>query len=232
MLAKDSSCRPSEIRNLLIKDLNFKRSPDGTKQYAEIMVNGKTGTRSIPLFNSLPYVKDWLDDHHEQDPKAHLIPSLDTRHRKFGHRLNALSLNSIYRKYRSQVFPTFLEDPKVSPEDKQKIGDLLKKPWNPYIRRHSALTQKAQVLREPLSKLMLDGVHLLLCISNMNTGMEMNLLKPCLKLQEFYRGKIIIHLKIHSNQSNALTAMNLILQTRSFVASVEWSSIMILTTKQ
>ena len=63
MLAKDSSCRPSEILNLLIKDLNFKRSPDGIKQYAEIMVNGKTGTRSIPLFNSLPYLKDWLDDH-------------------------------------------------------------------------------------------------------------------------------------------------------------------------
>jgi integrase len=153
MLARDSSCRPSEILNLRIKDLNFKLSPDGTKQYAEIMVNGKTGTRSIPLFNSLPYVKDWLDDHPLQTlPKAHLIPSLDTRHRKFGHRLNALSLNSIYRKYKSQVFPVFLEDPKVPPEDKQKINDLLKKPWNPYIRRHSALTQKAQVLREPLLK--------------------------------------------------------------------------------
>ena len=36
--------------------------------------------------------------------------------------------------------PKLLESPNVLPEDKQKIRELLKKPWNPYIRRHSALT--------------------------------------------------------------------------------------------
>jgi len=35
----------------------------GDSQYAEIVVNGKTGTRSIPLINSVPYVKDMLDSH-------------------------------------------------------------------------------------------------------------------------------------------------------------------------
>jgi hypothetical protein len=34
------------------------------------------------------------------------------------------------------------------PEDKQKIVELLKKPWNPYIRRHSALTEKSTILKE------------------------------------------------------------------------------------
>jgi hypothetical protein len=58
------------------------------------------------------------------------------------------SLNIIYRRYKLEFFPALLEDPKVVPEDKQKIRDLLKKPWNPYIFRHSALTQKSTILRE------------------------------------------------------------------------------------
>lgn len=33
-------------------------------------------------------------------------------------------------------------------EDKQRIIELLKKPWNPYIRRHSALTEKSKILKE------------------------------------------------------------------------------------
>ena len=32
--------------------------------------------------------------------------------------------------------------------EKQHIRDLLNKPWNPYIRRHSALTQKSTMLKE------------------------------------------------------------------------------------
>ena len=34
------------------------------------------------------------------------------------------------------------------PEDKPRIAELLKKPWNPYIRRHSALTEKSMILKE------------------------------------------------------------------------------------
>jgi hypothetical protein len=34
------------------------------------------------------------------------------------------------------------------PEDKPLITELLKKPWNPYIRRHSALTEKSMILKE------------------------------------------------------------------------------------
>jgi hypothetical protein len=35
----------------------------------------------------------------------------------------------------------------VLPEDKQKVEGLLKKPWNSYIRRHSALTEKSTILK-------------------------------------------------------------------------------------
>jgi integrase len=146
-IARDSSCRPSEILNLRIRDLHFKTS--GSNQYAEIVVNGKTGNRSIPLFAALPYVKDWIDDHPQgQNPNTFLIPSLDKRHKRFGNRMKETSLNLIYRRYKIEFFPALLEDPKVVPEDKKKIRELLRKPWNPYIYRHSALTAKSKILRE------------------------------------------------------------------------------------
>ena len=43
---------------LRIKDVVFKMADD--RQYAEVLVNGKTGSRSVPLINSIPYVKDWI----------------------------------------------------------------------------------------------------------------------------------------------------------------------------
>ncbi|MDQ6865035.1 MAG: hypothetical protein M3044_14570, partial [Thermoproteota archaeon] len=66
-VSRDSSCRPHEILKLKIKDVVFKltHTPD-KKQYAEILVNGKTGSRHIPLINSIPYVKDYLDHEHPQ----------------------------------------------------------------------------------------------------------------------------------------------------------------------
>jgi nitrate reductase gamma subunit len=35
----------------------------------------------------------------------------------------------------------------VPEEDKDKIGNLLQKPWNPYVRRHSSLTEKSRILK-------------------------------------------------------------------------------------
>ena len=54
----------------------------------------------------------------------------------------------IYNEYKKHIFPKLLESPEVLPEDKQKIRELLKKPFNPYIRRHSAITEKSKVLKE------------------------------------------------------------------------------------
>ncbi|HEY7082243.1 MAG TPA: primase alpha helix C-terminal domain-containing protein, partial [Nitrososphaeraceae archaeon] len=45
--------------------------------------------------------------------------------------------------YKEEFLPKLLADPTVSNEDKEKIKDLLAKPFNPYIRRHSALTEKS-----------------------------------------------------------------------------------------
>lgn len=75
-IAKDISCRPHEILNLKIKDIVFKMA--GDRQYAEIIVNGKTGQRHIPIINSILYLKDWLDDHPFRiSPNSNLICGLD-----------------------------------------------------------------------------------------------------------------------------------------------------------
>ncbi len=155
MIARDSSCRPSEILGLRIKDLAVMQTVD-KKLYYQITVNGKTGTRNIPLFTAVPYVKNWLDDHPMgKNPNAYLISTLDIRHHLTkGNRMLSSSMNAIYNKhYKTEIFKDrLLKDPIVPPEDKIKIRELLKKPWNPYIRRHSALTQKAQKLTAPVLK--------------------------------------------------------------------------------
>src|SRR5918912_1584455 len=60
--------------------------------------------------------------------------------------LNSHSMYGIYKDYKEKFFPKLLEDPTVSNEDKEKIKNLLSKPFNPYIRRHSALTEKSTKL--------------------------------------------------------------------------------------
>jgi integrase/recombinase XerD len=149
-ISRDLSCRPHEILKLKIRDLSFKSV--GTSQYVEVVVNGKTGTRAIPLINSIPYLKDYLDHSHPQprNPNAPLICGMG---RSLGRHLKAFSIYLIYEEYKKHVFPKLLESSDVLPEDKQKIMELLKKPWNPYIRRHSALTEKARILKDPILKM-------------------------------------------------------------------------------
>ena len=64
VMSRDTGCRPHELLKLRIKDLVFKTT--GNRQYAEVLVNGKTGSRFIPLIDSIPYVKDYLNHEHPQ----------------------------------------------------------------------------------------------------------------------------------------------------------------------
>ena len=124
----------------------FKKSTDN-RQYAEVFVNGKTGSRDIPLIDSIPYIKDFLDHEHPQPGNPNAI-FLCGNGKSLGRMLRTSSLEGIYSNYKSELFAKILlEDPNVSLEDKQKIKELLKKPWNPYIRRHSALTEKSTILK-------------------------------------------------------------------------------------
>jgi len=66
-MSRDSAARPHELLKLRIRDVVFKLTPD-KKQYAEILINGKTGTRHIPLIDSIPH-------------KAHPINRFNTTHK-------------------------------------------------------------------------------------------------------------------------------------------------------
>ncbi|HKG89669.1 MAG TPA: zinc ribbon domain-containing protein [Nitrososphaeraceae archaeon] len=145
MMSGDLSARPSEILRLKIKDVTWNRIED--KQYAEVVVNGKTGTRPLLLTDSIPYLKEYMNSEHPQpsNPNAPLICGTN---RSYGCHITEDALRTIYQIYKKNLFPKLLESPNILSEDKQKIRELLKKRWNPYVRRHSALTKKSKVLKE------------------------------------------------------------------------------------
>jgi hypothetical protein len=145
-IVRDTGCRPHEVLKLKIKDIAFK-SING-RQYAEILVNGKTGTRNLPLIDSIPYVKDYLTNEHPQpgNPNSVFICGVG---KSLGRSITSASLYHAYMRYKDVTFPKLLDNPNVPPEDKIKIKNLLRKPWNPYVvGRHATLTQKSRILKE------------------------------------------------------------------------------------
>ncbi len=64
-------------------------------------------------------------------------------------RLTINGLYKIYNDYKKVFFPKLLSttDPSttISNEDKDKIKALLAKPFNPYIRRHTGLTESTKL---------------------------------------------------------------------------------------
>jgi integrase/recombinase XerD len=144
-MARDLSARPHEILNVKIKDIIFKTTADN-KRYAEVLVNGKTGTRHIPLIQSIPYIKDWLSNHpSKNNPNSLLFVGLGLN--SAGRQLGINGIYQVYKYYKEVFFPKLLKDNTIPNEDKEKIKCLLAKPFNPYIRRHSALTEKSIKLK-------------------------------------------------------------------------------------
>jgi integrase/recombinase XerD len=86
-MSRDVAARPHELLKLRIRDIVFKRA-----QYAEIMVNGKTGNRSLPLYHSIPYIKDWINQH-PQSTNGEAILLCSAR----GKRMHINSLEKIFR---------------------------------------------------------------------------------------------------------------------------------------
>lgn len=146
MIARDTSARPHEILRLKIKSVIWNRTSDG-KIYASVLVNGKTGSRSLLLTDSIPYLKDYLNTEHPM-PNTVESPLICAAGKGLGRHIKPIALNHIYSSYRRRVFPNILKNNNISEEDKLKLQNLLTKPWNPYIRRHSSLTQKSKILNE------------------------------------------------------------------------------------
>ena len=147
-MANDMSARPHEILNLKIKDIIFKVTEDGI-QFAEVLITGgKTTPRTLPLIDSIPYLKDWIHDHPTgTNPDSWLFVSLANT--TFGSRLSYDGLFGQYKYYyKSQYFPKLIEDETVPEVDKAFIRNMLTRPWNLYVFRHSALTEKSLILKE------------------------------------------------------------------------------------
>jgi integrase len=148
-VANDTSARPHELLSLRIKDIKFKLSESTGKKYAEVhLFESKTRPRTLPLIFSLPYVKDWIESHpRRNEDDAFLFPSLADYN--FGDRLSENALYKQYtRTYKMRYFPSLLRDSSIPERDKAYIKNMLTKPWNPYIIRHSALTAKSKILKE------------------------------------------------------------------------------------
>jgi len=66
--AAESGARPEELCQTRIRDLQFH------ERYAQIIVNGKTGERTIPLIRSITYLRAWLQVHPDKhNPDAPLF---------------------------------------------------------------------------------------------------------------------------------------------------------------
>lgn len=148
-MLRDTGCRVHELLKLKIKDIVIERLDSGYHS-ARITVNGKTGTRHVTITNSYPYVKDWISHGHPygSNPNAYLFVGYGRK--TGGKRIkNTTSIHYIYaHHYKKVVFPKVVQDPLTPEEDKRKIGDLLKKPWNPHARRHTAATEVSKAFKD------------------------------------------------------------------------------------
>jgi integrase len=109
-IIRDTACRPHEVLRLKVRDVAFKTIGSNHRQYAEILVNGKTGTRNLPLIDSIPYVKDYLNNEHPQYPNPNSV-LICGEGKSLGRSIKSDSLSRLYNKYKTIVFPKLLESP-------------------------------------------------------------------------------------------------------------------------
>jgi hypothetical protein len=144
----DTSARPHELLKKNIADMLFKMEPSSSIQYSEVTVSGKTGTRTLPIIDAIPYLKEWLVVHPMgSNPQAPIFISESDMN--YGARLHVDSLWRAITRHKKHL-EGLLNNPDIPEPDKEIIRELVKKPWNPYIFRHTALTEKAQFMTEAM----------------------------------------------------------------------------------
>ena len=148
-MAYDTSARPSELLSLHIGDIYYRKTEDGVK-YAEIVVNGKTKSRTLPLIFSLPYLKRFLQLHpYGTNPNSWLFISF-SKQNNMGHITRDGLLKKYEQYYKKRFFPKLLKQDNVPERDKAYIRSMLTKPFSLYIFRHTALTHKSSFLKESI----------------------------------------------------------------------------------
>lgn len=94
-------------------------------------------------------MKEWVAEHPQgsnQDSWLFVSLSTTSRYTKFTYE----GLATKYEYYKKKFFPSLLNNNNIPESDKSFIRNLLLKPWNLYVLRHSALTDKSQYLPEAI----------------------------------------------------------------------------------
>jgi len=147
-IANDTSARPHELLNLRIKDIKFHLTEDG-KQYAIVRItDGKTGPRTVPLFHSIPYLKEWIQQEHPTGSNLDSWLFVTIGKKQHCSKLSHQGLVNRYDYYKKKYFQSLLDNSSISSPDKSWIKNMLTKPWNLYIFRHSSLTEKSKLVTE------------------------------------------------------------------------------------
>jgi hypothetical protein len=138
VLLWDLDARNKEITHIEIRNVSLK------EQYAEGEIpKGKTGSGSILLTASFPYVRDWLNLHPLKDyPKAKLIC-----HTSDGKAITSNHIWTIMATLKRRI-QTLVEEGQIKDEkERELLSRLLReKKWNPYCFRHSAITHDSDYL--------------------------------------------------------------------------------------
>lgn len=126
-LARDMSARPHEILDLKFKDIKFNITDRGIHCAEVRITQGKTGPRTVPLIDSIPFLKEWMEEHpNGKNLDSFIFVSQGNNH---GSKLTIDGLSSHYDYYKKK-FMKILEDSTVPDYDKAMIRNMLLKPWN------------------------------------------------------------------------------------------------------
>lgn len=171
-MARDTSGRPHELLVKRIGELKEEVDLNGV-QYLETSIGagGKTKPRKVAIYSAYPYFIDWLQHHPTPtDLQAFIFISYENGAKYKNMPLSAQALSSTYLKLKRNFFPRLIDRNDVPENDKKIIKLLLRKPWNPYVRRHTALSEKVKQVNEwnlrehagwtPDSKMLKVYIHL------------------------------------------------------------------------
>ena len=104
----------------------------------------------MPLFHSIPYLKEWIQQEHPTGSNLDSWLFVTIGKKQYGSKLSHHGLGNRYDYYKKKYFPSLLDNTSIPAPDKSWIKNMLTKPWNLYIFRHSSLTEKSKMVTEAI----------------------------------------------------------------------------------
>lgn len=137
----DLDARNHEVTMLKIKHIRLR------EQYGEgeIPNEAKTGSGPALLTSSFPYVRDWLNEHpFRNESEARLICNIHT-----GAPVKSDAMWRVMKQLRKRIIQLVRSGTITDEQEKHKLEFLIKtKKWNPYCKRHSAISSDSDFLPE------------------------------------------------------------------------------------